>query len=67
MLYLLHGIGGDHKEWLYGAPLPRLIMICNGEQDDIVHKISAYYEETLTKNGIAHLYYTMPRGHAFTV
>ncbi len=50
-----------------GAPLPRLIMICNGEQDDIVHKIAAYYEETLTKNGIAHLYYTMPGGHDFTV
>ncbi|MCH5273537.1 MAG: esterase family protein [Lachnospiraceae bacterium] len=50
-----------------GAPLPYLIMICNGEQDDVVHGIAAYYEETLTKNGIPHLYYTMPGGHDFTV
>lgn len=50
-----------------GAPVPFSIMICNGEQDDVVHKIAAYYEETLTRNGIEHLYYTMPGGHDFTV
>lgn len=50
-----------------GASVPYLIMICNGEQDDIVHGIAAYYEATLTKNGIEHLYYTMPGGHDFTV
>lgn len=50
-----------------GAPTPYLIMICNGEQDGVVHKVAAYYEETLTKNGIDHLYYTMPGGHDFTV
>jgi len=46
---------------------PFLIMICNGEQDGVVHSIPAYYEETLTKNKIDHQYYTMPGGHDFTV
>lgn len=50
-----------------GAPIPYFIMICNGEQDGVVHNVAAYYEETLTKNGVEHLYYTMPGGHDFTV
>lgn len=50
-----------------GAPVPYLVLICNGEQDDVVYKTAAYYEETLTANGVEHLYYTMPGGHDFTV
>ena len=50
-----------------GAPIPYFIMMCNGEQDEIVKKVTAHYEETLNANGVEHLYYTMPGGHDFTV
>lgn len=50
-----------------GAPTPYFIMMCNGEQDEIVKFCTAGYEATLNKNGVEHLYYTMPGGHDFTV
>lgn len=50
-----------------GAPTPYFIMMCNGEQDEIVKHVTAHYEETLNANGVEHLYYTMPGGHDFTV
>ena len=50
-----------------GAPTPYFIMMCNGEQDEIVKYVTAHYEETLNANGVEHLYYTMPGGHDFTV
>lgn len=50
-----------------GAPTPYFIMMCNGEQDEIVKFCTAGYEATLNKNGVEHLYYTMPGGHDLTV
>ncbi len=50
-----------------GSPVPYLVLICNGEQDGVVHSVASYYEQTLTANGVPHLYYTMPGGHDFTV
>jgi len=49
------------------APTPYFIMMCNGEQDEIVKVCTADYEATLNQNGVDHLYYTMPGGHDFTV
>ena len=49
------------------APVPYYIMMCNGEQDEIVKFCTAGYEATLNKNGVEHFYYTMPGGHDFTV
>ena len=50
-----------------GAPAPLFLMMCNGEQDEIVKFCTAGYEAALNKNGVEHLYYTMPGGHDFTV
>ena len=50
-----------------GAPVPYYIMMCNGEQDEIVKFCTAGYEAALNKNGLEHFYYTMPGGHDFTV
>lgn len=50
-----------------GAPVPYYIMMCNGEQDEIVKFCTAGYEAALNKNGVEHFYYTMPGGHDFTV
>lgn len=50
-----------------GKDAPYFAMICNGEQDAVVFDVAAHYEQTLTKNGVPHLYYTMPGGHDFTV
>lgn len=50
-----------------GAPVPYYIMMCNGEQDEIVKFCTAGYEAALNKNGVDHFYYTMPGGHDFTV
>jgi len=48
-------------------PAPLFLMMCNGEQDEIVKFCTAGYEAALTKNGVEHLYYTMPGGHDFVV
>ncbi len=50
-----------------GAPVPYFILMCTGEQDQIVFHVATHYEEVLNKNGVEHLYYTMPGGHDFTV
>lgn len=50
-----------------GAPAPLFMMICAGEQDMIVKVCAAEYHDTLTANGVEHLYYTMPGGHDFGV
>ena len=50
-----------------GVPAPYFIMMCNGEQDEIVKLCTASYEAAFNKNGVEHLYYTMPGGHDFTV
>ena len=50
-----------------GTPAPLFLMMCNGEQDEIVKFCTAGYEAALCKNGVEHLYYTMPGGHDFTV
>ena len=50
-----------------GVPAPTLLMMCNGEQDEIVKLCTAGYEAALNKNGVEHLYYTMPGGHDFGV
>lgn len=50
-----------------GKPTPKMIMICNGTSDSVVHDVPAYYHETLVKNGVQHLWYTMPGDHNFEV
>ncbi|MBQ8799223.1 MAG: esterase family protein [Lachnospiraceae bacterium] len=50
-----------------GKPAPLFLMMCNGEQDEIVKFCTAGYEAALNKNGVEHLYYTMPGGHDFGV
>ncbi|MBQ3027915.1 MAG: esterase family protein [Lachnospiraceae bacterium] len=50
-----------------GTPAPLFLMMCNGEQDEIVKFCTAGYEAALCKNGVEHLYYTMPGGHDFGV
>ena len=50
-----------------GKPAPLFLMMCNGEQDEIVKFCTAGYEAALNKNGVEHLYYTMPGGHDFVV
>lgn len=50
-----------------GAPTPYLVMLCTGEQDEIIEGVASYYDSTLTKNNVPHQYYTMPGGHDFTV
>ncbi|MBQ7359538.1 MAG: esterase family protein [Lachnospiraceae bacterium] len=37
VLYLLHGIGGDHKEWLGGAPIQVVTnMVASGEAPEMI-------------------------------
>lgn len=50
-----------------GCPAPLFFLICAGEQDMIVKECALSYHETLLKNGVEHLYYTMPGGHDFGV
>ncbi|ADL52399.1 alpha/beta hydrolase [Clostridium cellulovorans] len=49
------------------SPEPKLILICNGESDSVVGTTPAYYHDTLTKNDVNHLWYTMPGNHEFSV
>ena len=51
VLYLLHGIGGNEDEWLYGGS-------CT---------VPTYYHNTLVKNGVKHFWYTMDGDHNFGV
>lgn len=43
------------------------IMIVKGHQDTTVGEWPLTYHNTLTNNGVPHLYYDMPGGHDFTV
>lgn len=65
------GYPGQFNEATFTLPssqtMPSFVMICNGEQDDIVYHVATHYAQTLTKHRIPHLYYTMPGGHDFTV
>lgn len=43
------------------------IMIVKGQDDTVVNDCPLQYHNTLTKNGVPHIYYDMPGGHDFTV
>lgn len=43
------------------------MMIVKGQNDTTVGEWPLTYHNTLTKNGVPHLYYDMPGGHDFTV
>lgn len=43
------------------------IMIVKGQSDGVVNDCPLQYHNTLTKNGVPHIYYDMPGGHDFTV
>lgn len=49
-----------------GASTPSILMCC-GTEDGLVGKHATVYDETLTKNGVAHDWYTGPGGHDFGV
>lgn len=48
-------------------PTPKMIMLCNGDSDSVVHKIPDYYHSVLERNGVQHLWYTMYGDHNFDV
>lgn len=50
-----------------GKPNPKMIMICNGTSDSVVHDVPTYYHNTLASNGVQHVWYTMPGDHNFEV
>jgi len=43
------------------------ILICNGNQDGLIHDVPSLYHKTLEDNGIRHVYYTIDGGHDFEV
>lgn len=46
---------------------PKLILICNGNDDGIVTNSPDYYHQVLEKNGVNHIWYTMDGDHNFVV
>lgn len=50
-----------------GKPNPKMIMICNGTSDSVVHDVPTCYHNTLASNGVQHVWYTMPGDHNFEV
>ncbi|MBE6063582.1 MAG: esterase family protein [Clostridium butyricum] len=46
---------------------PKLILICNGNTDSVVHNNPNIYHETLLKNDVQHLWYTIDGDHNFIV
>jgi len=43
------------------------ILICNGNQDGLIHDVPSLYHKALEDNGIRHVYYTIDGGHDFEV
>lgn len=43
------------------------ILICNGNQDNVIHNIPFQYHRALEENEVPHLYYTIDGGHDFDV
>jgi enterochelin esterase-like enzyme len=50
-----------------GSPTPKLVLICNGENDNTVGTVPTTYHEALVKNNVEHIWYTIPGDHDFTV
>lgn len=48
-------------------PVPKMILMCNGDSDSVVHTIPDYYHSVLIENGVKHLWYTMHGDHNFDV
>lgn len=46
---------------------PKLILICNGNTDSVVHDNPNIYHETLVNNDVNHLWYTIDGDHNFEV
>ncbi|WP_160680372.1 alpha/beta hydrolase-fold protein [Clostridium sp. C8-1-8] len=62
---------GQLKEEKFNIPsskkTPKLILMCNGNNDRIVGKVANTYHEVLEKNNVAHQWYTMDGDHDFGV
>jgi len=43
------------------------ILVCNGNQDGLIHDVPSLYHRALEDNGIRHVYYTIDGGHDFGV
>jgi len=43
------------------------ILVCNGNQDGLIHDVPSLYHKALEDNGIHHVYYTIDGGHDFEV
>lgn len=50
-----------------GKRKPELILICSGNNDRLVGNVPEEYHETLERNGVKHLWYTIEGDHNFTV
>lgn len=50
-----------------GNNTPKLVLICNGNNDSIVGTVATAYHEALEKNGVVHKWYTIDGDHNFVV
>lgn len=50
-----------------GQKTPKLILICSGNNDRMIGDVPTTYHQTLEKNSVEHLWYTMPGDHDFVV
>lgn len=59
----------DEKDFTIpaGKNIPKLILICNGNQDGVVGDVPETYHQALQSNGVNHLWYTMDGDHNFVV
>lgn len=44
---------------------PKLILICNGNNDSVIKDVPTSYHETLVENGVEHEWYTLDGDHNF--
>lgn len=69
--YARLGYHGQFSEKEFTVPswhkTPKVILICNGNDDKTVGTVPTTYHEALVKNGVEHIWYTMDGDHNFVV